>query len=163
MLQNFADGLSQTAPSRFLQDVLWIIPVVQTVHILAIAVVLSSVAMMALRVFGRVGRSTPLARTAGRFLPWLWWGTLSLAVTGLILITAEPGRALTNPAFQLKMGLLLVAIGVTFAFQRSVRGRSVMWSESGLVRVGALATVLLWFSIAVAGRWIAYAVVSYGN
>jgi Family of unknown function (DUF6644) len=48
MLQNFAQWLSDTAPSRFIQDILWIIPAVQTVHILAIAVVLSSVAMIEL-------------------------------------------------------------------------------------------------------------------
>ncbi len=167
MLHSFAQWLSDTAPSRFIQDVLWIIPAVQTVHILAIAVVLSSVAMIELRLFGVVGRNITLAQTAGRFLPWLWWGTLALAVTGLILITGEPGRALTNPAFQLKMVLLLIAIGVTFAFHRSVRKRSVLWSGAaqplGVIRVAALATLLLWFSIAVAGRWIAYAVVSYGG
>jgi hypothetical protein len=167
MLQSFAQWLSQTPPSRFIQDVLWIIPAVQTVHILAIAIVLSSVAMIELRLFGVVGQSTPMAQTAGRFLPWLWWGTLALAITGLILITAEPGRALTNPAFQLKMALLLVAVGVTVAFHRSVRKRSALWGDSagslGILRAAALATLLLWFSIAVAGRWIAYAVVSYGG
>jgi hypothetical protein len=166
MLQNFAQWLSDTAPSRFIQDILWIIPAVQTVHILAIAVVLSSVAMIELRLFGLVGRSTPVARTADRFLPWLWWGTLVLAITGAILITGEPGRALTNPAFQLKMVLLSVAIVATFAFHRSVRRSSALWSEParslGVLRAAALATLLLWFSIAVAGRWIAYAVVSYG-
>ena len=167
MLQNFAQWLSATTPSRFIQDVLWIIPAVQTVHILAIAIVLSSVAMIELRLFGLIGQNTPVAQTAGRFLPWLWWGTLALAVSGLILITGEPGRALTNPAFQLKMALLLVAVGVTFAFHRSVRRRSARWSgalqSSGVMRIAALATLLLWFSIAVAGRWIAYAVVSYGG
>lgn len=89
-----------------------------------------------------------------------------LAITGLILITGEPGRALTNPAFQLKMALLLVAIGVTLAFHRSVRQGSGLWNgparSLGVLRAAALATLLLWFSVAVAGRWIAYAVVSYG-
>jgi hypothetical protein len=166
MLQNFAHWLATTPPSRFIQDVLWIIPVVQTVHILAIAVVLSSVAMIELRLFGLVGRSTPVAQTAARSLPWLWWGTLALAITGLILITGEPGRALTNPAFQLKMALLLIAMGVTLAFHRSVRKSAALWSEPArslrALRAAALATLLLWFSVAVAGRWIAYAVVSYG-
>ena len=165
MLHTFAQWLSDTPPSRFIQDVLWIIPAVQTVHILAIAIVLSSVAMIELRLFGLVGRNTPVAQTAGRFLPWLWWGTLALAVTGVILITGEPGRALTNPAFQLKMALLVVAVLVTLAFHRSVRKRSALWSGSsrslGAIRAAALATLLLWFSVAVAGRWIAYAVVSY--
>ena len=83
------------------------------------------------------------------------------------MITGEPERALTNPAFQLKMVLLVLAVLVTFAFHRSVRKSSLTWgadsSSPGLIRAAALATLLLWFAIAVAGRWIAYAVVSYGN
>lgn len=64
------------------------------------------------------------------------------------------------------MALLVVAVLVTLAFHRSVRKSSALWSGSSYspraIRAAALATLLLWFSIAVAGRWIAYAVVSYG-
>jgi hypothetical protein len=46
MLQSFASWLSQTPASQTIQNVLWIIHLVQMLRILAIAVVLSSVAMM---------------------------------------------------------------------------------------------------------------------
>jgi hypothetical protein len=81
------------------------------------------------------------------------------------LITGEPVRSLTNPAFQTKMVLLLVAITVTICFQRSVRRSSLLWDAGArspaAIRVAAVGTLLLWFAIAVAGRWIAYMVLEY--
>jgi len=165
MLQSFASWLSQTPASQIIQNVLWIIPLVQTLHILAIAVVLSSVAMIDLRIFGLAGRRATMMQTADRYVPWLWWGLLVLALTGVTLITGEPVRSLTNPAFQIKMLLLLGAVAVTISFQRSVRKNAVVWDtrvrSSSSIRVAAVGTLLLWFAIAVAGRWIAYMVLEY--
>ena len=47
MIQSFCDWLSNTSLSLTIQTVMWIIPVVQTVHILCVAVVMSSMAMLA--------------------------------------------------------------------------------------------------------------------
>jgi uncharacterized membrane protein SirB2 len=166
MLHTFAVWLAATPVSVFIQNVLWIIPAVQIVHILAIAVVLSSVAMIDLRIFGLAGRQATMTQTVNRYLPWIWWALPVLAITGIILITGEPVRSITNPAFQLKMFLLLIAIIVTALFQFTVRRRVGLWDltprSAPLARAMALATLILWFAIAVAGRWIAYMVLDYG-
>ena len=160
MLNIIAEQLSQTAVSQFIQNILWIIPAVQTVHILAIAVVLSSVAMIDLRILGLAGKNQPMVEVADRFVPWLWVALVVLTISGATLVAGEPGRSLTNPAFQLKMAMLLCAIAVTATFQVTVHRNVRTWSASagpGLgVRVFAVATFCLWIAIAVAGRWIAY-------
>lgn len=167
MLPHFAAWLAQTPISQFIQNVLWIIPAVQTVHILAIAAVLSSVVMIDLRIFGLAGRGMTMSDTAGRYVPWIWWGVLILALTGATLITGEPVRSLTNPAFQIKMALLVVALVVTVLFQRTVGAKAGAWDSAprlpGAVRAAALATLLVWFAIAVFGRWIAYLILNYGG
>jgi uncharacterized membrane protein SirB2 len=166
LLQHWAVWLSGTPVSLFIQNVLWIIPAVQCVHILAIAVVLSSVAMIDLRIFGLAGRHDSMRQTADRYIPWIWCALVVLALTGMTLITGEPVRSLTNPAFQLKMMLLLVAIVITVVFQVTVRRNASFWRESArstaAIRVAGVLTILLWFAIAVAGRWIAYMVLDYG-
>jgi hypothetical protein len=165
VLQHFALWLSVTPISLFIQNVLWIIPAVQCVHIVAIAVVLSSVAMIDLRIFGMAGRQTAMSETADRYAPWIWGGLTVLAVTGGVLITGEPVRSLTNPAFQLKMLMLLAAVIVTAVFQVTVRRHAGFWDRStnsaSAIRIAAILTLLLWFAIAVAGRWIAYMVLDY--
>lgn len=158
-MQALAQWLAGTPASEAIQRVLWLIPLLQTVHILAIAMVLSSVAMIGLRILG-VGRSQNLAQTAHRFLPWIWTGLVLLGLTGIVLIVGEPKRALPNPAFQLKMLMVAIAILGTLVFQASLRRKIILWSDNPRPRAVSVMLVvgafLLWCAIAVAGRWIAY-------
>src|SRR5439155_19731403 len=72
-LLDFCSWLEQTPLSQTIQSTGWIVPAVQTVHILSIAAVLSSVLMIDLRLMGFLGRDQPLARVSARFLPVIWW------------------------------------------------------------------------------------------
>ena len=117
-IATFSDWLSNTAPSQFIQVTNWIIPTMQTIHILCIALLLSAAVLVDLRIFGAGLRSETLTQVADRFVPKIWACLPVLLVTGLILIVAEPGRAL--PALL------------------------------------AIVSVLLWATIIVSGRLIAY-------
>ena len=147
--------LANTALSHLLQNVDWLVPAIQTTHILAVAIVISSVLLLSLAVFGLHGREQPLARTFARFSPGIRWGLPVLLVSGALMITAEPDRALPNPAFQIKMALLLVAVTLTWACARRLRRESAAPRGLGL-RVAAATSLGLWLAVLVAGRWIAY-------
>jgi hypothetical protein len=110
-MENFASWLAHTSVSDLVQRTLWLIPVLQTIHIIAVAMVWSSVGMIELRILG-VGRSQTMAQMAHRFIPWIWVGIVVLALTGAVLIVGEPDRWLPNPAFQLKMAALMVAVAL---------------------------------------------------
>jgi len=159
-MQALAQWLAATPASRGIAGALWLIPVLQAVHILAIAAVLSAVMLVDLRILQVAGRSQTMAETAHRFVPWIWTSLVVLAATGLLLIIGEPKRSLLNPAFQLKMLLLALAIAVTLAFQISLRRNLALWNDGApagrLMSAFAVLTFLLWCAIAVAGRWIAY-------
>src|SRR5467141_1727408 len=142
-LLDFCSWLEQTPLSQTIQSTGWIVPAVQTVHILSIAAVLSSVLMIDLRLMGFLGRDQPLARVSERFLPVIWWTLPVLLATGSVMIIGEPARSLANPVFQLKMALLVAAIAVTAALHK----------ES---RIIAILSLSLWVGIVFAGRWIAY-------
>jgi hypothetical protein len=154
-----AHWLESTALSQAIQKALWLIPLLQTIHIIAIAMVLSSVLMVGLRILG-VGTSVTMAQTCARYLPWLWTGLALLALTGVALIIGEPKRALPNPAFQIKMLILAIVVAVVLAFQTSLHRDSAFWEGHTPARklAGTFAVVVfaLWCAIAVAGRWIAY-------
>jgi hypothetical protein len=156
----FCDWLSQTPISTTFQSVAWIIPMVQSVHILAIAIVMSSVIMVDLRLMGLMGHTQSISGLARRFIPWVWWSLLVLLVTGAVLITAEPRRDLLNPVFQAKMALLVVAVAVTALFQAAVARNMEIWDLTPSRRTGAwitaVASLLVWTAIVGCGRWIAY-------
>ena len=159
-LNEICRWIDQTALSQSIQAAGWVVPTVQTIHILAIAVVASSALMIDLRLIGVFWANRPMKNVTACFLPLVWWPLLVLLGTGIIMIIAEPARSLKNPAFQLKMGLLIAALIVTWLFQLFQR-RDAAFGEPGTRRRAGAATIaivsmLLWSSIIFAGRWIAY-------
>lgn len=162
-MYDFAVWLGKTSFSIKLGEAIWIIPILQSIHILAVAMVLSSVLMIDLRLFG-LTTAYSVRQIMDRFMPFLWTGLVILAATGIIQITAEPKRTLNaNPAFYLKMAMLLVAVGVTIGFQAYIRRNAADLENRAkritLLQLAAIATLVLWIAIAVAGRWIAYVLV----
>ncbi|MFL6599738.1 MAG: DUF6644 family protein [Steroidobacteraceae bacterium] len=159
-LDSFCTWLAATSFSQVLQTVAWIVPAVQTVHILAVAAVVTSALMMDLRLLGIRGKEQSIAAIAKRFLPFIWWPLPVLLATGALLITAEPARSLENPVFILKMGLLVAAAGITLACQIPLQRDAAFWEVSAtrkrLAQVIAAASIPLWIAIICAGRWIAY-------
>ena len=163
MLESFIHWLGDSAASQVIQKVFWIIPTVQIAHILAISVVLTSMAMFDLRLLGLAGKRNSIEALSRRFMPWLWRALIVLALSGSILIVGEPKRALGNPAFELKMAMLATAIAVTVGFQRILKrdlaagGADLAPSHSRLAKISGAVSLALWAAIAVAGRLIAYA------
>ncbi len=152
----------QTQPLSMLIDRnFWVIPTIQTIHILTIAMTFGAVAMINLRIFERAGRDRTMTQTIDRYRPWVWWGLLTLLISGIGLAIGEPTRELLNPVFWTKMILVAVAALVALWFQQSVQRNGDRWllTHEGRigVRVGAGAVIGLWLVIMVAGRWIAYA------
>jgi hypothetical protein len=156
-LQEISWWLQNTSVSEWIQRSLWVIPSLQTVHILGVCVVLSSIVLLTLRLFGVVGRSWPLAEVTHRFLPWVWSALIVLLLSGLTLILADPARELLNEVFWLKMASLMGAVVMTALFQFvSARG-SGFWDRRRLAAgVTAAVWLVLWVGTAAAGRWIAY-------
>jgi hypothetical protein len=154
-------GISNTSLSAWIGSHFWAIPIIQTLHILAIAAAFGSVLMINLRILGVTGGTRTLTDTARRYLPWIWWALAVLVLTGIGMVIGEPVRELINPVFWIKMGLIVFMILVSVAFQASVRARIASWEVSHdgrvAVRFGAAAIIVLWCMIMVAGRWIAYA------
>lgn len=159
-LHGFAEWLGQTPVSQVIQNVSWIIPSVQSIHILCISIVISAVFMVDLRLLGVIGRSQPVAAYTSRFLTWIWPTLVILLVSGAILITGEPTRSLENPAFQTKMVLLILAMATTLGLQLPTHKDPAYWELTKGHRMSARAlavlSLVLWVGIVFAGRWIAY-------
>lgn len=159
-MQSFTAWLAATPASVSIQSHGWIIPTVQSVHILAIAVVLSCVLMINLRLARLAGRGATIVGVMGRFMPWLWAGLATLLASGSVLIIGEPARELLNSIFYLKMVLLAAVVAITLVLERPVRGDDQFWEDSQRLVLGralALIALALWVCIVFCGRWIAYA------
>ena len=159
-LSEFSKWLAATPLSHVIQTTKWVIPALQTIHILSVAVVFSSAVLVDLRLWRLLNRDLPLPEVARRFLPTIWPVLLVLLITGSLLIIGEPKRSLLNSAFYLKMALLAVAILITAWLQWSLSSSPNFWDKNrGRRMAGQLAatvSILVWCGILFAGRWIAY-------
>ena len=160
MVSAFCDWLATTPISQAFQDLGWFVPLVQTVHILGIAVVLTAVAMTGGKLLGASIRAQPLAAMVSYFMPWVWIALATLLVTGILLTITEPSRELLNLAFRLKMVMVLGLVGFLLIIQSRLRRDPEYWTRSLGRQIAARAigvlSLLLGVSIVVAGRWIAY-------
>jgi hypothetical protein len=138
-VSRFADWLAQTSLSTAIQVNEWVIPTVQSIHIVAIGVVLGSVLMVTLRTVGLAAREQTLAEMTARFDPWKWSGLAVLLATGFVMIVGEPARQLLTLSFWTKMALVTLVV--------LVRPRT---------PAPAFVMLLVWFTIVVLGRLIAY-------
>ena len=145
----------------WLQSNFLAIPGFQTLHILAIAVLFSSVLMLNMRIWGFTGKDQDLSAAYRRYVPWSWWAAAALVATGIVLLISEPVRNMVNIIFWLKMGFLAVAIAFSLVFFRAVRARmenfDVTADGRAALRSGAVALTVLWCVVITGGRWIAYA------
>ena len=164
MLQELSTWLTETDLNAFLSDTThietWlIIPVSQTIHILAVAIVMICVAVLNLRLLGFAGGRESFAQMASRLMPWVWGALIALFLTGLIQTLAEPGRELLNISFQIKVVLLLIVAAITAFYQQALKRDPNYWSSPEHRQMGqflASVSLVLWIGIAVAGRLIAY-------
>jgi undecaprenyl pyrophosphate phosphatase UppP len=157
-LNAFAQGVSESRLSAIVVSWFWAIPLMQTVHILAIAATLVAVLMLNLRVFGLAGHAT-LQETAQRYTKVLWWALVFVAITGVGMLFGDTVRNLLNSVFWIKMALLIIGVAMALGYSRNLARQTVGGGQaaSAVTKTTGIVLIALWCVIILAGRWIAYA------
>jgi hypothetical protein len=163
---NLAEWLQATPVSETIQAVDWIIPLLQSIHIVMIGIVFVSSLMIALRVLGRIRVDEPFAAVWQRFAPWMWRGLIVMVITGLLLVMGEPVREFTALSFWIKMTLLAIVTVGTALFGRALQpvaasGAPAVFSSGA--KATAIVLIALWLAIIFLGRAIAYDVEVWGS
>ncbi|HVL56137.1 MAG TPA: hypothetical protein VM491_06510 [Burkholderiaceae bacterium] len=129
----------------------WAYPALEIVHIAGIALLFGNLALFELRIWG-LGTSLPAEPLARLALPLALTGFAMAAASGLAMFAAQPLELLTNPAFGVKMGLLMVAgtNAAVFHARGSVR------RLDRVARAQGLLSIVLWIAVIATGRLIAY-------
>jgi hypothetical protein len=135
---------------------LWI----ETVHVLGIALLAGTVAIVDLRLLGLILKRERVSQVAGQILPLTWVGFAAMVGSGVLLFLAEAAKSYYNTAFRFKMLLLIIAGLNPLIFHRTVYRNVAHWDEAVAApwraRLTACLSLTLWSGIIVAGRAIAY-------
>jgi hypothetical protein len=132
----------------------WLFPVIESLHLMGLALIGGAVLMVDLRLLGFGLRRQPVAQVAQDAQRWLLVGLLVMLPTGLLLFMASAVKCYYLPAFWVKMTSLFLALVFTFA----VRRRVIMATRMSPVRTRLVAVVSLslWSSVAIAGRLVGF-------
>lgn len=152
------EWLAATPPAMLLQRSGTAYLLVNAAHIASLGVLIGTIVALDLRLLG-LGRQVPI-NTAGSYLSRLAAAGLVLAIfTGFWLFTTQPEVYLDNTAFLVKLGLVCAGVlnalclHVRPAWQRIVRAGA---PAPASMRLQAATSMLLWFFVILAGRWIGF-------
>jgi hypothetical protein len=154
-----AHAVEATGLGRAMRESLWAFPVVETIHIAALAIVVGSIVVLDLRLVG-LSRRLPVTRLAAHVLPWTVGAFLVAALSGLTMFTAHAADYLGNPLFMLKMGLIGAAgLNAALLHVGALQAAGAWDADVGppaRVRFAAALSIVLWLGVIACGRLLAY-------
>ncbi len=159
-MMSFCKWLEHTSVGTHVRESLWLFPTIETLHLFGIVLLVGSTSALDLRLLGLSLRDQSVSKVAARLLPWAWVGFAVQITTGLLLFSSEAVKCYTNIAFRMKMLMILLA-GVNALVFHWTAYRSVeKWDDAATTPIAAKFagsfSILLWFGIVAAGRWIAF-------
>src|SRR5438105_2080001 len=116
----FFEWCEYSAVGETIRNSLWLFPVIESFHLLALVVIGGAVLVVDLRLFGWGLRNQPVAQLATDAQRWLIGSLAVMIVSGILLFTSEATKCYYHAAFWVKMTSLLLAIVFTFTVRRKV-------------------------------------------
>ena len=138
----------------------WMFPTIETVHVLALTIVVGSIAMLDLRLLGVSTRNFGVMQLSEETLPWTWGAFVIAAITGMLMFVSSATTYYENLPFRIKIVLLVLA-GINMAVFHLGAWRAVhSWNHKlpppMASRIAASLSLIFWIGVVVAGRWIGF-------
>jgi hypothetical protein len=156
MLLPFFQWCESTALGTAIRMSPWAFAVIESVHLLGLAVIGGAVLLVDLRMLGFGLTNQRIAELARAVFPWLVGSLVVMLLTGVGLFLSEPLKCYDSRAFWVKM----ISLGLAMLFTFSIR-RTVTMADETRVRpiwfkLVALVSLALWFGVGGGGRWIGF-------
>ena len=139
----------------------WQFPVIESIHSLALSVMIFPAAILDLRLLGVVMPRRQVSQVAQQFLPWVWTGFPVMVLTGAALFCAEAVKCYNSPFFRWKLLLIVVAGLNALIFHKTVYKKVDEWDEGPATpwraRLAGACSLLAWIGVVTMGRALAYA------
>ena len=157
---SICEWLEASSPAVAISESLWLFPTIETVHVLALTLVIGSIAMLDLRLLGVSTRHRGVMGLADETLAWTWGAFIVAAISGSLMFISAATRYYDNVPFRFKIALLALA-GANMAIfhftaYRAVHAWNMTLPTPVAARVAASLSLLFWIGVVVAGRWVGF-------
>lgn len=161
-MEHFLESLEATSIATAIREGESLFPWIECVHVIALTLVIGSIAIVDLRLIGLASRERGVVQTTTTVLPVTWTAFFFAVVTGGLLFSSNATTYAHNFYFQVKIALIAAA-GLNMAVYHLFLNRGAeAWHTSDLTPlrariVGAL-SLGLWIAVAAFGRWIGFTI-----
>jgi hypothetical protein len=139
--------------SAAIRESIWISPIVNVGHLLALVLLAGALLIVDLRLLGS-DEGTPLDRIARDAEPWFIRGFVLMFLTGVPQLISNALREYYSPFFWTKMSMLAIALIFTFTIRRRVVFSPEGSTSTGVRKLVGAASIVLWASVAIPARLI---------
>src|SRR5262245_48423823 len=102
MIQDLIAGVEESNLGNLMRASGTMFPMVECVHVAALAFVVGSIGMVDLRLLGVSSRDHSILKLSNEVLPWTWAAFVLAVMSGFMLFASNATSYSENPAFQIK-------------------------------------------------------------
>ncbi|MDO8909072.1 MAG: hypothetical protein Q7W55_11320 [Pseudohongiella sp.] len=156
LIQTLNSSPLRELSDSFLRSIPGLPPILQTIHLLGVAVLLGSIVMLSLRILGVAAKSQSPAEMSARVFPWFFYALPVMLFSALPFFLARPQRYLVNPVFGIKAIAFVAGLCLSIWMWQQCR----QIADKGVtltLKLTAAVVIFVWVLTTLAGRWIAYA------
>ncbi len=152
--------LQDSVLGETVRNIQYLYPVLESIHILGIALLVGPAFIFDLRLLGAGQRIVPVTTAAHCLLPISHIGLLIVAITGIVLLSAQATIVAAAGAAPWKLGLIIVAGINVLVFHKGIYRTVADWDLQApvpvLAKFSALISAFVWMGVIIAGRFLAY-------
>jgi hypothetical protein len=161
-LLTLLQSLQDTALATAVREHTSLFPWIECVHVLALTLVIGSIAIVDLRLIGLTSRDRSVAQTTALALPVTWSAFIVAALSGGLLFSSNATVYAYNSYFQAKL-LLIGLAGLNMgSYHLFLGNRAGDWHTATMTpwraRIVGAVSLGLWIAIAACGRWIGFTI-----
>jgi len=159
-LLGWCQWLEHTPFALSISESIWLFPLIEGTHILALPLSVGMIVIFDLRLLGLAFRDGPASLVMREVVRWSKIGFPIMFVTGVLLFVTQAGKAYGNAFFRTKL-ILLLLLGINaVVYQLVFYPKMAQWDLARRAPVGARVcaglSLLVWIGVIVCGRTMAY-------
>jgi hypothetical protein len=160
MLDHFLHWLESTPLAIAISESSWLFPGIESVHVLAITMVVGSIAMVDLRLLDVNLRDRPVGELIDEVLPWTWTSFVVAVCSGTLLFSSNATHYWGTVPFRAKMLLLFLAGVNMLVFHATIHRSVEVWGRRPrtprAAKISGGISLGLWIGVVTFGRWIGF-------
>jgi hypothetical protein len=159
-LTSLMEWLQATSLAVFIHKTSWAFTTVELVHVIAVALVVGTIAIVDLRLLGLVSAKRPFTELSRAVLPYTWAAFVLAVAAGSLLFISQATKYFASPVFWIKMSLIVLA-GINMLIFELITARGAQkWNLDPTpplpARLAGAISLTCWALVVAFGRWISF-------